>query len=341
VAAAAGAAVMLSACSSGGSSGSGAGAAGANASTGAGGVVTLKVACAPNVQQLPRDIAAKQGLDVSAGVKSDCVQVQTGPNQSAALLSGDLNIGVMSPANLAPLLDKNQDLVTFGGTWDVNTFDILVGKGVSLPNAAQGWQGVMKDLKGKRVGVVARGAAAEGVARALFQQAGLPADSASYIPTGLPNTTLASLQSKAIDAAITFEPGITLATEEGIATQPFSIEKGTGPSNMNYTDLIFVTSRKYAEKNKAALCKFTKSWDAGLQYMENPANRTSVDAEAASFLGLKPDQGKALMDRNLPFFPTATKLQAAKVDPAFAFQKQYNGAKKAYTLSDIGVQVCS
>jgi NitT/TauT family transport system substrate-binding protein len=339
VAAAAGAAVMLSACSSGGGSAGGAG--GANPSTGAGGVVTLNVACAPNIQQLPRDIAAKQGLDTKAGVKPDCVQVQTGPAQSAALLSSGLNIGVMTPANLVPLLDKKQDLVTFGGTWDVNSFDILVRQGVPLPDAAQGWQGVMKDLKGKRVGVVARGAAAEGVARALFEQAGLPPDSASYIPTGLPNTTLAALQGKSIDAAINLEPAITLGVQEGIATQPFSIEAGTGPSNMNFTDLIFVTTRSYAEKNKEALCKFTKAWDAGLQYMKDSANRSAVDTEAAAFLGLKPDQAKALMDRNLPFFPTATKLQAAKVDPAFAFQKQYGSASKAYTLSDIGVDVCS
>jgi NitT/TauT family transport system substrate-binding protein len=293
------------------------------------------------VQQIPRDLAAKQGLDAKAGVKPECVQVQTGPAQSAALLSGDLSVGIMTPANLTPLLDKNQNLVIFGSIWNANNFDILVRKGVSLPNAAQGWQGVMKDLKGKRIGVVARGAAAEGVARALFEQAGLPPDSATYIPTGLPNTTLAALQTKAIDAAITFEPGITLALQNGIATQPFSLEKGTGPSSMDYADLVMVASRSFAEKNKATLCKFTKAWDAGLQYMQDPSNRASVEASTSSFLGLKPAQSKALLDRNMSLFPKVTKLDASRVDPGFAFQKKYGGASKAYTVADIGVDVCS
>jgi NitT/TauT family transport system substrate-binding protein len=343
VAAAAGAAVMLSACSSGGGSGGGGGGAAAANATNAssGGVVTVKVACSPSVQQIPRDLAAEQGLDTKAGVKPECVQVQTGPAQSAALLSGDLSVGIMTPSNMVPLLDKKQDLVTFGSMWDVNNFDIVVGKDVALPDASQGWQGVMKDLKGKKIGVPARGAAGENLARALFEQAGMSGDSAAYIPTGLANTTVAALQSKAIDAAITFEPGITLALQQGIATQPFSIQKGTGPSNMKWSDLLFVTTRNYAEKNKATLCKFTKAWDAGLQYMQNPANRSSVEASTSTFLGLKPADSKALLDNNLSFFPTTTKLEAAKVDPGFAFQKQYSGASKAYTVSEIGVDVCS
>jgi NitT/TauT family transport system substrate-binding protein len=342
VAAAAGAALVLAACSSGGSSSSGAAAgAGSNAGGGTTKTVNLKVACAATLQQLPFDIAKKNGDATKAGLNPQCVQVQTGPAQSAALLSGDLNVAIMTPANLFPLLDKKQDLVIFAGGWSTNYWDILVRKDVSLPDASQGWQGVMKDLQGKRIGVVARGGAAEGVAHALFQQAGLPADAASYIPTGLPNTTLAALQGKAIDAAITFEPGVTLGVQQGIGTEPFSIQKGTGPKEMVFADQVFVASRKYAEKNKDSLCRLTKTWDAGLQYVQDSSNASAVDAEAASFLGLKPDQAKALMDRNLSFFPKTSALDASTIDPSFAFQQKYGGAKKAYTLSDIGVQVCS
>jgi NitT/TauT family transport system substrate-binding protein len=337
VAAAVGAALMLAACSSSsGSSGTGGTGGGTTGKT-----VTLKVACAATLQQLPFDIAKKNGDATKAGLKPDCVQVQTGPAQSAALLSGDLNVAIMTPANLVPLLDKKQNLVIFGGGWNTNYWDILVRKDVSLPDASQGWKGVMQDLKGKRIGVVARGGAAEGVAHALFEQAGMAADSASYLPTGVANTTLAALQSKSIDAAITFEPGITLGVQQGIATEPFSIQKGTGPEGMVFADQVFVTSRSYAEKNKDALCRLTKTWDSGLQYMQDSANRSAVEADAVSFLGLKPDQAKALIDRNLSFFPKTSALEASTIDPAFAFQQKYGGASKAYTLSDIGVNVCS
>jgi len=343
---AAGAALVVTACSSSGSDDStsgtnGAGGGTSGGSSGSSSVVTVKVACSPTVQQIPRQLAADQGLDRKLGVNPECVQVQSGPAQSAALLSGDLNVAVTTPSLLVPLLDKQQPLVVFGRAWDVNNFDILVRKGVSLPHQGDGWQGVMQDLKGKKVGVVARGAAAESVARALFQEAGLSPDSATYIPTGLPNTTLAALQSNAIDAAITLEPGITLALEQGIATQPFSLAKGTGPKDMVYSDLLFVASREYAEKNKDALCKFNKAWDAGLDYVGDSANADAVDAAAAKFLGLKADQAKTLLENNASYYPDTTAPDAAKIDPGFAFAKKYGSAQKAYTMSDIGVDVCS
>jgi hypothetical protein len=89
------------------------------------------------------------------------------------------------------------------------------------------------------------------------------------------------------------------------------------------------------------LCKFTKAWDAGLQNIHDPANQSSVDADAASFLGLKPDIAKSMMTSNLSYFPQTTKLVASQVDPGFAFQKKYAGAKTAYTVADIGVNACS
>jgi ABC-type nitrate/sulfonate/bicarbonate transport system substrate-binding protein len=293
------------------------------------------------VQTLPFHIADTKGFATKAGVKLDCVQVQSGPALSAALLSGGLNVGVVTPANLFPLLDKKQDLVIFGGGWNTNYWDILVRKGVSLPDAGQGWKGTMKDLKGKRIGVVVRGGAGESVARALFEQAGMSADSASYIPTGLPATTLAALKGKSIDAAITLEPGITLALQQGIATQPFSIQKGTGPKGMVFADQVMVASRSYAEKNKASLCKFITAWNDGLSFVENPANRAAVDADAVSYLGLNASQAKALIDRNVSFYPKTAGLYPSTMDPAFAFQKQYSGASKAYTVADIGMNVCS
>ncbi|MGX4694840.1 hypothetical protein [Streptomyces sp. JNUCC 63] len=55
--------------------------------------------------------------------------------------------------------------------------------GYDLPRKSEGWKGVMKDLDGAKIGVVARGGAAEFLTRALFEQVGPDPDKQTYIPT--------------------------------------------------------------------------------------------------------------------------------------------------------------
>jgi ABC-type nitrate/sulfonate/bicarbonate transport system substrate-binding protein len=266
--------------------------------------------------------------------------VSSGPAEAAALLSGNLNVAPLGLANLAPLLDKGEDLVTFGSYWNANDFDILVRSGYPLPHKSQGWRGVVTDLKGAKIGVVVRGGAAEAVARALFQQAGVNPDGQTYIPTGLATTTVAALKGNLVDAAITFEPAITLALTQHIASQPFSIEAGTGPSALNYADLQFVTTRSYATSHAAALCKFTQAWDQGLAELRNPADKSKVDAIAASALGVPASVAAQMVQRNLSFFPQQVGLDASRIDPGFAFLHANGVAQKAYTVSSVGVKVC-
>jgi ABC-type nitrate/sulfonate/bicarbonate transport system substrate-binding protein len=342
VAVLAAAGLAVTACSSGGSSSSAAGT-GANAAAAAassGGTTTLNVGCAPVIQTLPYDLAQSSGAFSRLGLKTNCVQVTSGPAESAALLSGNLDVGPVAMANLAPLLDKGQNLVTIGSYWNTNSFDIVVRAGYPLPHKSQGWKGVMTDLKGAKIGVVARGAAAEVIARALYTEAGLNPDAQTYIATGLPATTVAALKSGLVDMAVTFEPAITLAVTQHIATQPFSINAGTGPADMNYADLQFVTTRSYAESHKPALCKFTQGWDQGLTMLRNPADKSQVDAVATSALGVPGSLAAQMVQRNLPYFPQQVNLDASRIDPGFVFLHANGAAQKAYTVSGIGVKVC-
>src|SRR5690606_24775586 len=134
----------------------------------------------------------------------------------------------------------------------------IVRSDFPLPSSDQGWEGVMRDLQGASIGVVIRGGAAEYLARGLFVEAGLDPDSATYIATGLPNTTLAALENDEIDAAITLEPGITLALEQGIAIQPFSLQELTGPPTMDWASFVFIATRDYAEQNADVLEQFVR-----------------------------------------------------------------------------------
>lgn len=301
---------------------------------------SLQVACAPAAEHLPRQLAISQGFNKQNGVDPECVDVPSGPAQAAALLSGNLDIAFLTQANIAPLFDKKQDFVVVGSVRDNLYFDLVVKDDFELPNEGAGWEGVMKDLEGARIGVVARGAAAEVIARAVFEAAGVDPDKQTYIATGLPNTTLAALSGDTIDAAMTLEPGITLALEQGLAKQPFSLQEGEGPEGLVYADQLMLTSRKFAERNKAVLCSYRKAWDQGLEFMRDPENKQAVEQEAATLLGIPAPAVSALLERTTSTFPETTALDAAKVEPGFEFLADQGAAQKAYKLDDIALEVC-
>ena len=330
-------ALAAAACSSSGGSST---AAGAGGTASAGGTTALTVACTPTIQSLPRNIAESTGMESRLGLQASCVQVTSGPAESAALLSGNLDVAPLGQANLAPLLAKGENLVTFGSYWNTNDFDIVVRTGYPMPHKTEGWRGAMTDLKGAKIGVVVRGGAAEVVARALFKEAGIDPDAQTYIATGTAPTTVAALKVGLVDAAITYEPAITLALTQHIATQPFSIQAGTGPADLNYADLLFVTTRSYAQSHKAALCTFTKAWDQGLAELHNPSDSSQVDSIASSALGVPASVAAQMVQHNMAYFPQQVNLDPSRIDPGFVFLHANGVAAQAYTISNISVKVC-
>lgn len=305
-------------------------------------ITPINLACAPTITGLPIEYAMENGLDVKNGIKIACQQVTSGPEEVAAMISGAINVAGLNPSNFFPVLDRGTKMVAFEPVLAVPFFDLIVRKGFPLPDQAQGWKGVMKDLEHAKIGVVARGAAAEDLARALFQYAGLPDNQATYIATGLATTTLAAMSKGQIDAAMTFEPGITLAVSQGIATEPFSIEEHTGPPQMDsWGSLMYTTTATYAQSNMATLKKFQTTYEQGLAWVENPANKNAVVALTEKYLGLSAAVATALVNRNLPFFSKATTIQASSYNALGDFYYKMGVAKKDYHVSDYAINLAN
>jgi NitT/TauT family transport system substrate-binding protein len=307
-------------------------------SAAAGEPVTLQVACAAGFEHMPRQLADTQGFNEDANLTTECIQVNTGPEQSAALLSGGLDVALMNAANLAPLLDQQQDLVVFGNLRTATYFDIVVDTGYDLPSGGD-WESVVQALEGSRFGVVARGAGAEILASAMFRAAGVDPASVTFIATGLPPTTIAALEGDTIDAALMFEPGVTLAVEQGIGTNPFSLQEGEGPEELDHPDMLLVTSRANFEQNAEPLCRLTQTWTQGAEFLHDPANEDIVAAEAQTLLQLPDEVVAPLLERNIPFIQESTQL-SEDIDKAFAVLADNGAAQQAYTADDFAVEVC-
>lgn len=286
---------------------------------------------------MPFYAAQSAGIFAKNALEFECVNIASGPEVAAALVSGAAQFTSNTPNNIIPLLPKS-DIVAFSALQEGQYFDIIVRADFPLPSASQGWQGVMKDLQNAKIGVVARNAAAEDIARLLFLEASLDPEKATYIATGLPAPTLAAMSAKQIDAAITLEPGLTQATLDKIAVRPFSIAGGTGPKSLNWPSLLAATSREYYQKNQSVVCRYAKSLREGAEYIRDPKNRADVIKMMDTSLAIKDVKlAEALLDTNAKYLSTSGKIDNALIDTVGQQVLTLKKAEKAYKAADFVV----
>ncbi|MCS5701629.1 MAG: ABC transporter substrate-binding protein, partial [Acidobacteria bacterium] len=245
----------------------------------------IAICTAPTYTGLPVAVAGDTGIFESFGFTSwEYVSCPSGPANAAALVAGEVQFVANTPDNMLGLRDSGFDVVMFGSGIDGHFFDILVATGVeTVPGD---WEATMQALDGLTVGVVARGAAAEQLARELYEQAGVDPDNAAYVATGLGGTTVAALDAGEIDWAITFEPGMTMGVVEGIGTRPFSLVAGDGPSTLDWPSLVNTTSREFAEANPNTVAAYQAALDAASAWIKDDANINGVLEVMAARVGL-------------------------------------------------------
>lgn len=301
--------------------------------------IVVRQACAPAATSVPSALGEVNGLADEFAISFECVQVAAGPDTITALVGGEIDLAGFTAANVFAVLDQGLDLAIFRQATNADFFDIIVSSDFDLPNADGGWEAVMGDLATARIGVVARGAAGEVLARGLYSQAGLDPDGATYIATGLPNTTLAALSNGEIDAALTFEPGVSLALSQGIAVQPFSIQDGTGPELFNWPGLFIGTLRESVSTNPDLYQRFMDYSTAANEYATDPANVDEVNEFATEFLGLPPEVAITTMERTLSQINVDGVIDPAGLDAQGMFYAEAGSTQKAWTAAEITTDV--
>ncbi|MEM9034486.1 MAG: ABC transporter substrate-binding protein [Actinomycetota bacterium] len=301
--------------------------------------VVIRQACAPTATALPGEVAVRNGLADEFAISFECVQVGAGPEVATALVTDAIDLSGFTASNAYVLLEQDVDLVFFRQVTSADFFDIVVKADFPLPNADAGWEGVMQDLATARIGVVARGAAAEDLARGLYSEAGLDPDQATYVATGLPQTTLAALQNNEVDAAITFDPGISLAVAQGIAIQPFSVQEGTGPDRFNWPGLFTGTLRENVEDDPDLFERYVDFTNAATAYAADPANRDEVLAVAEEFLGLPPEVTPLIVDRFLSQVTVDGVIDRGGLDGIGVFFDEIGKTESTWTSDDFVVAV--
>ena len=276
-------------------------------------VTDISICTAPTYTGLPVFVAGDMGVFESFGFTSyEYVTCASGPANAAALVAGEVDFVANTPDNMLGLRDSGFDVVMFSQAIDGHFFDILVSSDQEVVEGD--WEATMQALEGTNVGVVARGAAAEQMARELYEQAGVDPESSTYIATGLGGTTVAAMESGEIDWAITFEPGMTMGVVNGIGTRPFSLVAGDGPSTLNWPSLVNTTSREFAAANPNTVAAYSAALEAASAWIMDDANIDGVLQVMADNVGLVgSDMAADVHAANKQYFSTDSTLDPERL----------------------------
>ncbi len=228
-----------------------------------------------NILNLVTWAMVDKGFCEKERIKCQPVVLASGPLAQQAAASGSLDVIYTSADVMMQAVGKGNDLMIVGPQITNNLYVLVTRAELPLPNKAAGYPANVRDLKGLKIGVSARGSATELQMKALFTGAGLPGDSATYIAVGAPNTAYAALAAKQVDAALTWDPVPSICNATKACDVSVDLRKGQGPAellSMNGTFVVWYARREFVEKNGPLVDAFVRSTAAATGWVKDPKN---------------------------------------------------------------------
>ena len=166
--------------------------------------ITLGLAT-PTATYLPVYVAQDEKLFAQEGLDVTAESFRGGSDVIKALVSGSVDIGVVSLAELTAGIDAGQPLRAFYAGFNVPEFDWY-----AVPTIK-----TLADAKGKRFGITEYGATTDFLTRYALAANGLDPKSVKIVPSGDSRTRLAAMQAGQLDVNAFSVPEKFIAAERG------------------------------------------------------------------------------------------------------------------------------
>jgi NitT/TauT family transport system substrate-binding protein len=255
---------------------------------------------------LPALVANDQKFFEKNGLAVELVPIATGPAMTAAVASGSVTFVNNSWDNLLVAVEKGLPVRGVAGSTVKVPFALIARKGLTLPHAAEGYPGVIRDLVGKNWGVLALGVSVHFMEQALLTDAGYKIDDATFLAVGLPATARPALQRGTIDVYLSVEPLPSIVAAKGEGTVVVDLAQNQGPKVFKDLDYNGWWASTSTLKDKPEVAqRFAKSLEDAYCWYSKPDNLDRVVAimqQHAAVPDLSADEYKAMVKRLLPTF---------------------------------------
>jgi len=185
---------------------------------------------------------------------------------------------------------------------ELNPAYVLVMRSdIAQPHRADPYPKNMLDLKGRTVGVAARGGDVERFMNALLTGAGMTPSDVTFVGVGAPNTALAALQAKQVEAVMSWSPIDILCRVTKACNVMVDLRQGQGPAEIKELSggfAVWEARREYIEKHGAEVNAFSRALGEATVWVINPTNFAEVLALANQHmkLGDLPHKDEMLVD---------------------------------------------
>jgi NitT/TauT family transport system substrate-binding protein len=164
-----------------------------------------------SLESMPIYIAQDKGLFKKHDVNIDVITSRGGGEAMKAYLAGEVQIVATGFPEVGLMRARDVDVELLFAQMSRASFALIARKDTGVASVA--------DLKGKTIAVTSPGSLTDNLTRYFVREAGLDPDrDVGLVSVGGGGELLGALISKRADAAMLFEPFVTIAVKQGLAT---------------------------------------------------------------------------------------------------------------------------
>ncbi len=246
-------------------------------------------------------VAVEEGMFESHGLDVDLVDIPSGPEQIAALVSNSIDVMGNTPANFLIANAQGQEMVGLLGAINSSFYTWVAQTDWPLPNAGAAYPESVLDMEGATIGVTGRGAEVELFTRALLEDAGLdPERDVTFVAVGAGAAAIGAFQAGQIDILVAFEPSQTLLIDvEGQGVSVLDLRAGEGPDIFNnFVGQMRGVLRSEAEANPEPFTRYQAAMAEAYEFIGDEGNRERVVEIYGTYLDFEPEVLELIIENN-------------------------------------------
>jgi len=263
---------------------------------------TLRIQDYPGIGNFLVRIANANGLCEKHGLKCELRTIPQAPLGMQTLLAGDLDIAFTPPEVMVQAVNKGADVKAIGSGASAPIFFLMAGAALETPTSGKVYPAVMHDFKGKKIGVTARGSAAEFQLVSLLKGAGMSADDVTIVAVGAPNTAFPAIAHKQVDALMLFTPMDGFCEVAKACRVVVDPRKGQGPADVlgvTGAAMLQVVRNDFLQKNATAIAGYRQAMQEAADFAQKPANFDAMLKVAQDTFKITAPGGEQILEVSL------------------------------------------
>ncbi len=276
-----------------------------------------------SLESLPIYIAQANGIFKKHDVEVDVITSRGGGEAMKSFISGDVQIVGTGFPEVGLMRSRNVDVELFFAQTARVPFGFIARKDLDIKSVA--------DLKGKTIAVTSPGSLTANLARYFVIQAGLDPDKdVSLISVGGGGEILGALKSQRADAAMLFEPFVTIGIQQNIATMLVDV-----PEKLNaFSSSPLSSSKAFVDKSpKDANAVFAALAEALTFIRSNHAGALAIAKQ--SFANADDKVLEGALGRLEKWYSPDGKFSRANVDQTQKISVDLKIMPQAYPYDDV------